>query len=127
LTTTRFQAINTPASYNRGDEMSEQISYTDACQWTATTTFGLDTVILTVTGVCQEPTPGFKLTLSRVDVPGSDPDTLLLVLTVVPPTGIEPQHVTPTTVEFKQTFHKNIRRKSPSFEAATTVQVTAAK
>jgi hypothetical protein len=98
-----------------------------ACRRRAACGFGLDTVNLTVTGVCQEPTPGFKLTLSRVDVLGSDPDTLLLVLTVVPPTGIEPQHVTPTTVEFKQTFHKNIRRKSPSFEAATTVQVTAAK
>ena len=73
--------------------MPEQISYTDPCQWTATTTFGIDTVNLTVTGVCQEPTPGYKLTLSRVDVPGSDPDTLLLVLTVVAPTGIEPQHV----------------------------------
>jgi hypothetical protein len=105
------------------------MAHTDACQWTATTTFGLDTVNLTVTGVCQEPTPGYKLTLSRVDVPGSDPDTLLLVLTVVPPTGIEPQHVTPTTVEYKHTFV--VPQKHPSkvtiFEAAKTVQVTAAK
>jgi hypothetical protein len=105
------------------------MAHTDAGQWTATTTFGLDTVNLTVTGVCQEPTPGYKLTLSQVDVPGSDPDTLLLVLTVVPPTGIEPQHVTPTTVEYKHTFV--VPQKHPSkvtiFEAAKTVQVTASK
>jgi hypothetical protein len=110
-------------------EMSKQISQTHACQWKATTTVGLDTVNLTVNGVCQEPTPGYKLTLTRMDVPGSDPDTLLLVLTVVPPIGIEPQHVTPTTVEYKQTFV--IPRRPPSkvtiFEAATTVEVTAAE
>ena len=114
------------ALYN---EMSKHKSHTDACHWTATTTSGTDTVNLTVKGVCQEPTPGYKLTLTRVDVPGSDPDTLLLVLTVVPPTGIEPQHVTPTTVEYKQTFV--VSQKHPSkvtiFEAATTVEVTAAK
>jgi hypothetical protein len=78
--------------------------------------------------VCQEPTPGFKLTLTRLDVPASDPDTLLLVLTVVPPTGIEPQHVTPTTVEYDQTFV--LPQKRPSkvtiFEAATTVPIKAA-
>ena len=107
--------------------MSEHTRCAD-CQWTATTTIGLDTVKLTVTGVCQEPTPGFKLTLTRLDVPGSDPDTLLLVLTVVPPAGIEPQHVTPTTVEYEQIFV--LPRKRPSkvtiFEAATTIPVKAA-
>jgi hypothetical protein len=107
--------------------MSEQIRHA-YCQWSATTTVGLDTVKLTVKGVCQEPTPGFKLTLTRLDVPGSDPDTLLLVLTVVPPTGIEPQHVTPTTVEYEQTFL--LPRKHPSkvtiSEAATTIDVKAA-
>jgi hypothetical protein len=61
--------------------MSEYTRRAD-CQWAATTTVGLDTVKLTVKGVCQEPTPGFRLTLTRLDVPGSDPDTLLLVLTV---------------------------------------------
>jgi hypothetical protein len=75
-----------------------------ACQWTATTTRGVDTVRLTVKGVCQEPTPGYKLTLTRRDSPGSDPSTLTLVLTVVAPTGIEPHHVAPTPVEYKQTF-----------------------
>ncbi len=98
------------------------------CQWSATTTVGLDTVKLTVKGVCQEPTPGFKLTLTRVDVPGSDPGTLLLVLTVVPPTGIEPQHVTKTTVEYEQTFVLPLVHPSKVtiFEAATTIHVKAA-
>jgi hypothetical protein len=107
--------------------MSERIRYAD-CQWSAATTVGLDTVKLTVKGVCQEPTPGFKLTLTRLDVPGSDPDTLLLVLTVVPPTGIEPQHVTPTTVEYEQTFvlpHTH-PSKVTVFEAATTISISAA-
>ena len=107
--------------------MSEYTRHAD-CQWAATTTGGLDTVKLTVKGVCQEPTPGFKLTLTRLDVPGSDPDTLLLVLTVVPPTGIEPQHVTPTTVEYEQTFV--LPQKRPSkvtvFEAATMISISAA-
>ena len=76
----------------------------DACQFTATTTHGIDSVKLTVKGVCQEPTPGYKLTLNQVTLPGTDPSTLTLVLTVVPPTGIEPQHVTPTHVEYTQTF-----------------------
>jgi hypothetical protein len=107
--------------------MSERIRYAD-CQWSATTTVGLDTVKLTVKGVCQEPTPGFKLTLTRLNVSGSDPDTLLLVLTVVPPTGIEPQHVTPTTVEYEQTFvlPQPCPSKVAIFEAATTIPVKAA-
>ena len=107
--------------------MSEYSRRAD-CQWTATTTVGLDTVRLTVKGVCQEPTPGFKLTLTRLEVPESDPDTLLLVLTVVPPTGIEPQHVTPTTVEYDQTFVLPQRRPSKVtiFEAATTISISAA-
>jgi hypothetical protein len=46
----------------------------------------------------------------------------------VPPTGIEPQHVTPTTVEYEQTFV--LPQKRPSkvtiFEAATTISVSAA-
>ena len=114
--------------------MSEHTSHADVCQWTAIITGQMSDPIpmprhLHVKGVCQEPTPGYKLTLSQVDVPGSDPDTLLLVLTVVPPTGIEPQHVTPTTVEYKHTFV--VPQKHPSkvtiFEAAKTVQVTASK
>ena len=100
----------------------------DACQWTATTTHSIDTIDLTVKGVCQEPTPGFKLTLTRLDLPGSDPSTLLLVLTVVAPTGIEPQHVTPTSVEYHQRFvipKDQVPKKVTIFEAATTVDINA--
>jgi hypothetical protein len=109
--------------------MSHQTHHaTDECKWAATTTHGIDTVKLTVKGVCQEPTPGFKLTLTHVDVPGTDPATLLLMLTVTAPTGIEPQHVTPTPVEYDHTFVlpvAHVPSKVTIFEAATTVNVTA--
>jgi hypothetical protein len=102
---------------------------TDGCKWTATTTHGIDTVRLSVHGVCQEPTPGFKLTLSRANVPGSDPADLLLNLTVVAPTGIEPQIVTATPVDYEQTFVIP-KDRAPSrvtiFEAASTIDVKAA-
>lgn len=101
---------------------------TDACQWTATSTHGIDTVRLTVKGVCQEPTPGYNLTLTHVELPGSDPSTLTLVLTVVAPTGIEPQHVTPTPVEYQQTFvipKDRVPTKVTVFEAAATVPINA--
>jgi hypothetical protein len=100
----------------------------DVCQWTATTTNGIDTVDLTVKGICQEPTPGFKLTLTRFELPGSDPSVLMLVLTVVPPTGIEPQHVTPTSVEYNQRFvipKDHVPKRVTIFEAATTVEINA--
>jgi hypothetical protein len=76
----------------------------DHCKWTATTTHGVDTVQLTVKGICQEPTPGYKLSLQRVDLKGGAPNTLYLVLLVTAPTGIEPDVITPTPVEYKQTF-----------------------
>jgi hypothetical protein len=62
--------------------MSHHSSYAHDCRWTATTTFGIDTVKLTVNGVCQEPTPGYKLTLNHVELPGGEASTLPLVLTV---------------------------------------------
>jgi hypothetical protein len=111
-----------------GEEESYETRRTDVCQWTATTTHGIDTVTLAVKGVCQEPTPGYKLTLTRVDLPGSDPATLNLVLSVVAPTGIEPQHVTPTPVDYQQTFvipKDHVPTKVTVFEAAATVQVNA--
>jgi len=98
------------------------------CEWTATTSHGVDTVRLTVKGVCQEPTPGYKLALTHVELPGGDPSTLTLVLTAVAPTGIEPQHVTPTPVEYQQTFvlpKDRVPANVTIFEAAATVQVNA--
>jgi len=108
--------------------MSHGMRHPDPCRWTAGTTHGVDTVDITVKGVCQEPTPGFKLTLTRLDLPGSDPSTLLLVLTVVPPIGIEPQHVTPTSVKYHQRFalpKDQVPKKITIFEAATMVDVNA--
>jgi hypothetical protein len=104
-------------------------NHTDSCKWSATTTHGIDTVTLSVKGVCEEPTPGYKLTLNRVTVPGSDPADLLLNLTVVAPTGIEPQIVTPTPVDYEQTFvipKDRAPSKVTIFEAASTVDVKAA-
>jgi len=98
------------------------------CEWTAARTQGVDAVRLTVKGICQEPTPGFKLTLTHVDLPGGDPSTLTLVLTAVAPTGIEPQHVTPTPVEYQQAFvlpKDHVPTKGAIFEAAATVQLNA--
>jgi hypothetical protein len=111
-----------------GEKESYEKHHAYACKWTATSTHGIDTVSLTVKGVCQEPTPGYKLTLVRVDLPGSDPSTLTLVLSVVAPTGIEPQHVTPTPVEYQQTFvipKDHVPTKVTVFEAAATVQINA--
>jgi len=52
----------------------------------------------------------------------------MMVLTVVAPTRIEPQRVTPTPVEYQQTFvlpKDHIPAKVTVFEAAATVDITA--
>ena len=61
-----------------------------------------DFLVLMVKGVCQEPTPGYTLTLNRVNLAPADPSTMTLVLDVVAPTGTEPQVATPTAVEYRQ-------------------------
>jgi hypothetical protein len=75
------------------------------CKWQAT--IGpppqlSDFLILTVTGVCQQPTPGYMLTLNRVTLAQADASTMTLMLDAVAPTGTVPQITTPTTVEFRQ-------------------------
>jgi hypothetical protein len=100
-----------------------------ACHWTATKKSSIDTVTLTVKGVCEEPTPGYKLTLTPVNAPGTDSDTLTLALTVVAPTGIEPDHVTPTPVEYDKTYvrpirHEPVPTRVEILEPAATVPVT---
>jgi hypothetical protein len=55
-------------------------------------------------------------------------NVLMLVLTVVAPTGIEPPHVTPTSVEYHQRFvipKDRVPSKVTIFEAAKTVEVNA--
>jgi hypothetical protein len=99
------------------------------CRWSATTRFGLDTITLTVKGICQEPTPGYKLTLTPVALPHDDPTTLTLALGVVAPTGIEPQHTEPTPVEYVRAFvvpSEAVPSKVNIFESAETLNVTAA-
>jgi hypothetical protein len=98
------------------------------CKWQATIARpqgAIDTVLLTVLGICQEPTPGYKLTLDRVNLPEPGPSTLTLVLNVVAPTGIEPQHVTPTPVEYQQVFVVGRPRptKVAVLETAATINV----
>ena len=75
-------------------------AYRADCRWTSSEKYGVDTVTLTVRGICEQPTPGYVLTLTPVALPHGDPSTLSLALEVVPPTGIRPPHLTPTTVEY---------------------------
>jgi hypothetical protein len=70
----------------------------------------------------------YRSPTAAVHLPGSDPSNLLLVLTVVTPTGIEPQHVTPTAVEYHQRFilpKDHVPTKVIIFEAAATVDINA--
>ena len=108
--------------------MSHHTLHADSFRWTVTKSHGIDTVTVSVKGATQEPTPGYVLKLTSVDEPGSDPATLLLVLTVKPPTGIEPQHVVTATVEYQQTFvlPRPVPSKVTIFEAATTLDINAA-
>ncbi len=98
------------------------------CNWTATIIKpdgAVDTLQLTVNGLCQEPTTGYTLTLTRVDLPGTDATTVTLVLSVVAPTGIVAQHVTPTAVQYKQTLLVTMPRptKVTVFGAAEIINV----
>jgi hypothetical protein len=104
---------------------SQGFAQASDCKWQATGTTSLDTVDITVKGVCQEPTPGYKLTLDQVNLPQPDASTLTLVLDVVAPTGNEPQHVTETTVEYHQTFviPRPIPTKVTVWDTATTITV----
>ncbi len=53
---------------------------------------------LTVTGVCDMPTPGYRIELKRKVPQGINPSILLLEKIVTPPTGPQPEVVTPTPV-----------------------------
>lgn len=66
--------------------------------WTAT----LHSQKLTVHGECTFPTPGYKVHLKKKEPQGINPQILLLEKTVVPPTGIEPQHVVTQPVTFEE-------------------------
>jgi hypothetical protein len=107
---------------------SQEFAQASDCTWQATRTRppdAIDVLVLTVKGVCQEPTPGYKLTLDPVDLPQPDASTLTLVLNVVAPTGIEPDHVTPTAVEYTRTFviPRPVPTKVTVWDTATTINV----
>ena len=95
------------------------------CTWQATRKISIDTITITVKGVCQEPTPGYTLTLDPVTLQKPDPSTLTLVLAVVAPTGIEPQHVVKVPVEYSQTFviPRPVPTKVTVWDNATTINV----
>jgi hypothetical protein len=66
--------------------------------WSATLHSGK----LKVHGQCTFPTPGYKVSLKKKEPQGINPAILLLEKTVVPPTGIEPQHVVTMAVSFEE-------------------------
>ena len=57
---------------------------------------------LSVSGECNTPTPGFKITLEKAVPQGINPDILILTKAVAPPTGIEPQHPTTERVSYNE-------------------------
>jgi hypothetical protein len=57
---------------------------------------------LKIHGQCTFPTPGFKVHLKKKEPQGINPAILILERTVVPPTGIEPQHVVTIPVSFEE-------------------------
>ena len=110
---------------------SQGFAQASDCKWQATIAPPQplsDFLILTVKGVCQEPTPGYKLTLDRVNLPQTGASVLTLVLDVVAPTGIEPDIVTPTPVEYRQVVI--VPRPAPTkvmvWDTATTINVERA-
>jgi hypothetical protein len=64
---------------------------------------GVDVIQLTVTGTCIEPQSNYKLTLLPVDVPGTDPSTLTLLLDEAHP-GVGNPTITEFTVQFQRSY-----------------------
>jgi hypothetical protein len=69
---------------------------------TATWSATLHAHDLKVRGELTFPTPGYKVTLKKKHPQGINPSVLLLEKTVVPPTGIEPDHVVQMPVDFEE-------------------------
>jgi hypothetical protein len=112
--------------------VSPGLAQASDCKWQATIASPprmSDFLKLTVNGVCQQPTPGYTLTLNRVNLAQPDPSTLILVLDVVAPTGIEPQVATPTSVEYGQAVVVPMRAptKVIIWETAATINIDRVK
>jgi hypothetical protein len=73
------------------------------CEWSAVHDFMPPRPArLRVNGTCIMPTPGYKLTLTRAEPQGINPNILLLNLEVETPGGIVPQVLTPTPVAYEE-------------------------
>jgi hypothetical protein len=108
--------------------VSQGLAQASDCKWQATIAPPpqmSDFLTLSVKGMCQEPTPGYRLTLNRVNLTQTDPSTLILVLDAVAPTGIEPQITTPTPVEYRQAVVRPMAAptKVIVWETAATISV----
>ncbi|HYG33995.1 MAG TPA: hypothetical protein VEC99_04380 [Clostridia bacterium] len=64
---------------------------------------------LRVKGVIMMPTPGYRLNLTRATPQGINPAILLLNLDITPPTGIQPQVLTPTPVAYEEQSNERYR------------------
>ncbi len=62
---------------------------------------------LRVSGRCTFPTPGFKVTLTKKQPQGINPNILILEKTVQAPTGVEPQLVTTIAVNYEEKTDKH--------------------
>jgi hypothetical protein len=72
-----------------------------ACKWSAVHDFmPPHPPRLNVFGECTTPTPGYKIELKEAVPQGINPLILLLEKTVIPPTGIEPQHLATAEASF---------------------------
>ena len=112
--------------------VSQGFAQASDCKWQATIAPPpqmSDFLTLTVKGVCREPTPGYILTLNRVNLTQAEASTLILLLDVVAPTGIEPQITTPTPVEYRQAVVMPISAptKVIVWETAATINVDRGK
>jgi hypothetical protein len=85
-----------------------KMSHSFKCNWKAIYDFQpIQPPKLTVTGECTVPTPGYAITLTEAIPQGVNPAYLLLDMTVTPPTGVEPQHITTVKTVFEKVtdFH----------------------
>jgi len=73
------------------------------CEWSAVQDFmPPGRPRLRVRGLCTMPTPGYRLTLTRAEPQGINPEILLLELQVERPDGFVAQVLTPTPVEYEE-------------------------
>jgi hypothetical protein len=65
---------------------------------------------LSVTGACEMPTPGYRITLERQVPQGINPVILILNMTVTPPSGAEPDVMTSTPVSYRESTKEKFEK-----------------